>query len=170
VSTPSANPASAAGEGLRLSTKSDPEAAGPEVEGGEAFPAVSLRKQETFFPTVYTRPNTGPAKLGQAVFTANLIYMSALNAADYFTTRAALRHDGMVEANPIMRPFVENDIAFTAVKAGLSLSSFFILKNLYKKNKALAWVASLAANAALSYIVVNNLKLIRDARSGSVCQ
>jgi len=121
---------------------------------------TALKIQEIAYPTVYTGPRTSHAKFENAVFNVNLAYMAALNVADYFTTREALKYEELVEANPIMRPFVGNDLAFAAVKAGLAAGSYFLLKGLYKKNRPLAWAASLVANVALSYVVVNNLRMI----------
>jgi hypothetical protein len=133
---------------------------------------MALKIQEIAYPTVYTAPRTSHAKFENTVFNVNLAYMAALNVADYFTTREALKYEELVEANPIMRPFVGNDLAFAAVKAGLAAGSYFLLKGLYKKNKPLAWAASLVANVALSYVVVNNLRMIDSVQPqpGSVCR
>ncbi len=129
-----------------------------------------LQKQETWFPTVYTRRRTMDSKFANAVYNVGLAYMMALNAADYVTTREALKHEGLAEANPLMQPFVSNPYAFAAVKAGLGLSSYFIMKSLYEKNKVLAWALNVATNAALSYVVINNLKMIRSVERRGVCQ
>jgi len=130
----------------------------------ESSPQAALKKQEIAYPTVYSAPRASHATFENAVFNVNLAYMTALNMADYFTTREALKHEELVEANPIMRPFVRNDFAFAAVKAGLMAGTFLLLKGLYRKNKPMAWVASLVANIALSYVVVNNLRMIDSAQ------
>lgn len=130
----------------------------------ESSPKAVLKKQEIAYPTVYAGPRTSSARFENTVFNVNLAYLAALNVADYFTTREALKHEELAEANPIMRPFVGNDFAFAAVKAGLTAGSYLLLKGLYKKNKPLAWAASLVANLALSYFVVNNLRMIDSVR------
>jgi len=129
--------------------------------------AVLLKRHEIQYPTIYAGPRTTPqVSFEKYLFDANLAYMLAVNVADFFTTRAALKHPELVEANPLMQPFVKNDAVFASVKAGLTLGSYFIMKNLFKKNKPLAWVASIAANAALSYVVFNNLRMIRSVQPG----
>jgi hypothetical protein len=119
-----------------------------------------LKKQEIAYPTVYAGPRTNSVKVENVLFNANLAYLAAVNVADYFSTRKALQYGELYEANPIMRPFVGSELAFAAVKLGLTAGSFFILKSLYKKNKPLAWAATIVANLAVSYVVVNNLRMI----------
>ena len=101
-------------------------------------------------------------KFENTLFNTSLISLMALNVADYFSTREALKHEGLVEGNPIMKPFVKSDIAFAAVKLGLTLGNHYFMKKLYKRSKAMAWVLSAAANFAMSYIVANNIRLIRS--------
>jgi hypothetical protein len=104
-------------------------------------------------------------KFGKSLFQVSLAANLALNAADYFTTREALKFDGLEEGNPLMKPFTNNDLTFAAVKIGLSVSNYFIMKKLYKRNKALAWVVSIASNLALSYVVSSNMAHIHEARN-----
>jgi hypothetical protein len=134
--------------------------------------AAPLKRHEIQYPTIYSGPRPSHTSFEKIVFDANLVYMVALNVADYFTTRAALKHEDLREANPIMQPFVKNDVVFGAVKLGLTMSSYFVMKSLFKKNKPLAWVASIAANVALSYVVVNNFRMIESMQPvpGSVCR
>lgn len=104
-------------------------------------------------------------KLGDSLFEASLISMLALNAADYFSTKQALKYDGIYEANPFMKGIVKNDWAFAAVKIGSSIGTYYAFKGLYKKNKTLAWILNLGTNFALSYVVANNMKVLNQARS-----
>ena len=104
------------------------------------------------------------SKLQNSLYTSSLITLTALNIADYFTTMQALKHNELEEANPAMKPLVKNIYVFTAVKLGIAALDIYILKNLYKKNKPLAWLISAAANFAMSYVVANNIKMIRDVR------
>jgi hypothetical protein len=101
----------------------------------------------------------------KSLFEATLIANLALNAADYFSTREALKYDCLEEGNPFMKPFVKNDITFAAVKIGLSVSNYFVMKNLYKKNKTLGWIVSIVSNLALSYVVSSNMAHISKARN-----
>ena len=95
-----------------------------------------------------------------SLYTSSLITLTALNVADYITTVKALKHEELEEANPAMKPIAKNIYVFTAVKLGVAALDIYILKKLYKKNKPLAWVLSVAANFAMSYVVANNFKMI----------
>lgn len=103
-------------------------------------------------------------KIENTLFTSSLITFTALNVADYFSTREALKYPGLEEGNPLMKPFVKNPYAFAAVKLGISALSYYSMKSLFKKDKRMAWVMSLASNLALSYIVANNFRMIHKAQ------
>lgn len=102
---------------------------------------------------------------GNAIFEANLILMVGLNAADYFSTRNALKYPGLEESNPMMKPFVKSPAAFAAIKLGTTALSYWSLKSLFHRNRTAAWVLSSVTNTFLSYIVFNNLKHIRMAKA-----
>jgi len=102
---------------------------------------------------------------GKTLFEANLILMIGLNAADYFSTREALKYPGLEESNPIMKPFVKSPAAFAAVKIGTTALSYIGFKALFKRNKTAAWILTTATNALLSYVVANNMRLIQRARA-----
>ncbi|MBD3413456.1 MAG: hypothetical protein GF421_03370 [Candidatus Aminicenantes bacterium] len=129
-------------------------------------PAV-LKAGATNYPKTYQyiQNYKKSHRFGKSLFEASLITNLALNAADYFTTQEALKYDGLEEGNPLMKPFVKNDLTFAAVKIGLTVSNYFIMKKLYKKNKALAWVVSIASNLVLSYVVSSNMTHIHEAKS-----
>ena len=101
---------------------------------------------------------------GDSLFTANLLTSVALNVADYFSTSACLKHAGLQEGNPIMKPFVKSPIAFAAAKIGITALSYVAMKSLYKKSKPMAWILTTASNLFLSYVVSNNMRLHRMAR------
>jgi len=103
-------------------------------------------------------------KIENALFTSSLITFTALNVADYFSTREALKYPGLEEGNPFLKPFVKNPYVFAAVKLGISALSYYSLKGLFKKDKRMAWVMSLASNLALSYVVANNFRMIHKAQ------
>ncbi len=136
----------------------------------EADPVPKPFRRDVPFATIISGPRPASTNLESTVFSANLLYMTALNVADYFSTRAALKYEGMVEANPLMRPFVKNDMVFAAVKLGFTVSNYFIMKRLFNKNKPLAWAVSIATNAVMSYVVVSNLQKIQGAQPRSICQ
>jgi len=110
-------------------------------------------------------PSLRRSRFADSLFDASLISLVALNIADYVSTRECLKFPHLSEGNPVMKPFVKNDLAFAAVKGGLTIATYFGTKALFKKSKPLGWIASLASNLALSYVVSNNFRLLREARS-----
>jgi hypothetical protein len=114
---------------------------------------------------VLLAPRFRSSAFGDAVFEASLLSLVALNVADFLSTRECLKYPHLSEGNPFMKPFVKNEAVFAAVKGGLTVASYFGTKALYKKNKALGWIASLASNLVLSYVVSNNVRLLRQAQS-----
>jgi len=103
-------------------------------------------------------------RLERGFFTASLVAMTALNVADYITTRQALKYPGLSEGNPLMKPFVKNAAVFAAVKAGTTILSVWGMKNLFKRDKTTAWVLTTVSNFLLSYVVSNNMRLISRMR------
>jgi Domain of unknown function (DUF5658) len=112
-----------------------------------------------YVPTFIGR-EIGLKSVGDRLFDTSLYSLAALNVADYFSTREALRNPNLREANPLLKNIVKSPVAFAAVKIGVSAASYITLKSLYKKSKALAWVVSVASNFAMSYVVSNNMRLI----------
>ena len=104
----------------------------------------------------------GSNPLGGSLYTASLLTLTALNIADYVSTVRALQLPGLEEGNPIMRPFTKNMVVFGVVKLGVAALDFYLLKNIYKKNKTLGWVLSIVGNIAMSYVVSNNLRKIQS--------
>jgi hypothetical protein len=113
-------------------------------------------------PNPYYQRRLKRERFEKTLYNMTLVTSAALNIADYLSTREALRHEGLAEGNPIMKPFVKNDLAFAAAKFGLLTVNYFLMKKLHKKNKTLAWVLTVANNFVMSYVLVNNLKLIRE--------
>jgi hypothetical protein len=113
----------------------------------------------------FAAPRAARISFGDGLFEASAITLVALNVADYFSTREALRYPGLREGNPLLKNVVGDPAKFAAVKIGFAAASYLTLKSLYKKNRALAWVASTVSNFALSYVVANNIRLINAARS-----
>ncbi len=127
----------------------------------ESMPALSA--QPAMPPRI---PSFGPiVRPGKALFDANLVLMVGLNIADYVSTRAALKYDGLSETNPLMKPFVKSPAAFAAVKLGTTALSYLSMKAIFKRNRTFAWVMTTASNALLSYVVANNVRMIQGARA-----
>jgi hypothetical protein len=104
-------------------------------------------------------------KLESALFTSSLVAMTALNVADYLSTRQALKFSGLQEGNPLMKPFVKNPALFAAVKAGTTALSVWGINKMFRKgNRTTAWVLTMASNFMLSYVVSNNMRLIQKTR------
>ena len=103
-------------------------------------------------------------RLERGFFTASLVAMTALNVADYLSTRQALKYPGLSEGNPLMKPFVKNAALFAAVKAGTTVLSVWGMKSLFKRDKTTAWVLTTVSNLLLSYVVSNNMRLISRMR------
>jgi len=127
----------------------------------EAVPAPAPR-----FSIPATIPVFKPtAGSGKALFDANLVLMVGLNVADFISTREALKYPGLAETNPLMKPFVKSPVAFAAVKLGTTVLSYWSMKAIFKRNRAVAWIMTTASNALLSYVVANNMRLIQGARA-----
>jgi hypothetical protein len=113
-------------------------------------------------PQILKKTLTKSNQLGNSLYTASLLTLTALNIADYVSTLKALQLPGLEEGNPIMIPFTKNILLFSAVKLGIIALDFYLLKNIYKKNKTLGWVISIAGNIAMSYVVSNNIRKIQS--------
>jgi len=124
----------------------------------------AAKKQEFLTASRYFNTQNKSKKIEAAFFTTSMVTLAALNVADYLTTMNALKHEGLVEGNPIMKPFVKREWAFAAIKIGLTTGNYLLLKNIHKKNKTLAWILSSAGNFIMSYIVARNLKMIDSLR------
>jgi hypothetical protein len=112
----------------------------------------------------YFGPDTRVHSIGDRLYDVSLFSIVALNIADYLSTREALKYPCLHEGNPLMKSIVKSPVAFAAVKIGFAAVSYFSMKSLYKINKTLGWVVSMATNFAMSYVVSNNMRLINQAR------
>ena len=127
----------------------------------QAAPKININPQREFSGLVKGQ------KLESALFASSLVALTALNVADYLSTRQALKSSGLQEGNPLMKPFVKNAALFAAVKGGTTALSVWGMNKMFRKgNKTTAWVLSLASNFILSYVVSNNMKLIQKAKLG----
>jgi hypothetical protein len=126
-------------------------------------PAAPLPPQMAIAPRM---PSLQPSyRPGKALFEANLVVMLGLNVADYISTRQALKYPGLIETNPLMKPFVNSPAAFAAIKFGTTALSYVSMKVLFKRNRTMAWIMTTASNVLLSYVVANNYRQIQMARA-----
>ena len=107
----------------------------------------------------------GKYKSSDSIFTTTLLMTIALNTADYVLTRKALRYAGVAEGNPMMKNIAKDPYVFAAVKVGVSALNFYLMKNLYKKNRTLAWVLTTVTNFAMTYVVAHNIRVLSDAKN-----
>jgi hypothetical protein len=122
----------------------------------------TLKQSEETSPRIAKRLTKKANPLGNSLYTASLLTLTALNIADTISTVKALQLPGLEEGNPIMRPFTKNILLFSTVKLSLTALDFYLLKNIYKKNKTLGWVLSIVGNIAMSYVVSNNIRKIQS--------
>lgn len=92
------------------------------------------------------------------LFSASLVSFGAMNVADYFLTREAMKYPDMSETNPLLRPIVKNDFTFALYKAGYIVLNSYFLSRLHGNDKPLAWALSLASNLLVSLAVSHNLE------------
>jgi hypothetical protein len=130
----------------------------PMAAPAQAAPKINIDPQRDFGGFVRGE------KLESALFTSSLVALTALNVADYLSTRQALKYSGLQEGNPLMKPFVKNAALFAAVKGGTTVLSVWGMNKMFRKgDKTTAWVLTMASNFILSYIVSNNMRLIQKA-------
>lgn len=85
----------------------------------------------------------------------------ALQGLDIHSTRSAIRSGSAREANPAMRPIVNNGAAFVAVKAGATAGVIWASERLWKKNRKAAVIFAGVVNVAMAAIVANNYRASR---------
>lgn len=132
---------------------------------GKIEQAIKQNKiKSTYKPNKVLKRYLKARQVKRSLYTTSLITLVGLNVADYFSTKEALKYNGLKEGNPLMKPFVKNSLLFGVVKLGVTAYSYHFMQNLYKKNKRAAWLVSVISNLALSYIVFNNMRLINKHR------
>ncbi len=138
----------------------------PSPVENEAFAAPAAQFNPQFVPPSVI----GGAGFGDAAFKSSLAIGFALNVADYFLTREALKYQGTAEGNPMMKGIVKNPYLFAAVKVGASVVSVLLLNKIYQKNKILGWVLSAAVNSALSCVVLHNYGVLKQVKANASLQ
>ena len=93
--------------------------------------------------------------------------VTALNAADYGTTRWALAN-GAEEANPIMGGLVNHEPAFAVVKLGMGTAvAYLIYRSMRDQRKAFRWmglVEGLAVAGLYVWVVKHNVGVVHDLK------
>jgi heme/copper-type cytochrome/quinol oxidase subunit 3 len=127
------------------------------------------QKLDESYPVLKKNPIelTSPKNIENSLFKTSLLTFFTLNVGDFYTTNKGLKYKSLKEANPLLRPLTKNTLLFAAVKLGITAINYQLLKKLYKKNKKLAWVVSIASNIVMGYVVVNNTKWIKYAQKNS---
>ena len=145
----------------------------------ELFRPVSKENKPYEFSSNFSIKKTGAAldvynrlnkrikseRLQSSLFNTTLITSAILGAADFVTTVKALKYGSLQEANPLAKPLVKNPYVFALAKLGITALNYQLMKVLYKKDKKLAWVMSVVSNLALSYVVINNIRMIKKAQA-----
>lgn len=136
----------------------------PTLEGideAKTDPAASASS-----PAPYLRPRPAFWQTAESsLFATTLISFAALNVADYFLTREALKYPETIETNPILRPIVGNAATFALFKAGFVVLNTFGLAGLHRSDKPMAWVLSLATNVLVGLAVSHNLSQLEKVRT-----
>jgi hypothetical protein len=139
-----------------------------EIKELKAYPIrlnLSLKGEEAFsiLKKNFDNPNIS-RRTKISLFEISVLTLTALNVADFYSTKKALNYEGLKEANPLLRPLVKNTFLFAAVKFGITAFDYYVLKKLYKKDKNLAWLVSITSNIVMGYIVIRNFRLIKRAQ------
>ena len=119
------------------------------------MPPAKQRAQP--LPPVPVRETRRPSAL--LPLYASLIGLQAL---DIHSTRRAIETGATAEGNPLMRPFVENDAAFIAVKATTTAGTIFLTERLRKTHPKAAVVLAASLNIAMTAVVARNYQLSRN--------
>lgn len=113
---------------------------------------------------IFTAEQDKTINLGKVLYASSLISVLALNIADYFSTKEAMKHERLAEINPLVKAYSKNSVLHVTVKLGWTIGNYYLMKKLFKKNKKMAWVVSAISNLVMSYIVANNFRLIRKVK------
>jgi len=112
-----------------------------------ATPPIALTKTHA--------PERRPAAL--LPLYASLVTLQTL---DIHSTTYALSH-GAVEANPLMKGVVSNQIGLVAVKAAGTAGVILASEGIRKRNRTAAVVLMIATNSAMAWVVQHNYRAVR---------
>ena len=91
------------------------------------------------------------------------LYVSfiGLQTLDIHSTKRGMSSGSTRESNPIMKPFVNNDAAFIAMKASATAGTIFVTEKMRKKHPKTAVIMAVAFNAAMAMVVTHNYRVAR---------
>jgi hypothetical protein len=124
---------------------------------------LSARMTPKPVETHYSNFRIQKTRFGDTIFNASMFSFAVLNFADYFTTREALKNSAVREVNPFLQNIVKDPTQHALFKLGITALSYWNMKSVYKKNKPLAWLFSIASNALMYYVVSNNIQTMNEA-------
>jgi len=134
------------------------EAASPQATGLHSALAASPPPVQH----IQLRPITAaPEHKRPAALIPLYVSLVGLQGLDIHSTRRAMNSGATRESNPMMKPFVNNDAAFIAVKATTTAGTIFFTERLRKKHPKAAVVVAAALNVGLAAVVASNYRLSR---------
>ena len=84
----------------------------------------------------------------------------ALQVLDTHSTWRAIDH-GAVEANPVLRGVVGNQVGLVALKAAGTAGLIYASEKMWKRNRTASVIFMVAANSAMAWVVQNNYRAVR---------
>jgi len=84
----------------------------------------------------------------------------ALQVLDIHSTWRAVDR-GAVEANPVLRGVVGNQVGLVALKAAGTAGLMYASEKMWKKNRTASIIFMVAANSAMAWVVQNNYRAVR---------
>jgi hypothetical protein len=89
------------------------------------------------------------------------VSLAALQGLDIHSTRRGISAGETRESNPLMKPFVQNDAAFIAVKAAATAGTILVTEKLRKTRPKTAVILAAVFNAGMAAVVVHNYRVAR---------
>ena len=88
------------------------------------------------------------------------VSFSALQVLDIHSTWRAVDR-GAVEANPVLRGVVGNQVGLVALKAAGTAGLIYASEKMWKRNRAASIIFMVAANSAMAWVVQNNYRAVQ---------
>ena len=95
-------------------------------------------------------------------FAFSLALCVGLNMADCVISLRMAELPGIYEVNPIARLALKSPPLFVAFKGLTSFVIYEGLSKLWKRNRVVSWIAVIVLDAALSFAVYSNVRLMRS--------
>ena len=135
--------------------------------GQEIVPTQTIELRPMVMPPAQQRAQPLPPAPGREARRPSALvplYASliGLQVLDIHSTKRAMNTGTTGEGNPLMRPFVENDAAFIAVKATTTAGTIFVTEKLRKTHPKAAVVLAASLNVVMAAVVARNYQLSRN--------